>query len=302
VVGIGPVLCDEHVRLEAPDRGDDHLGDRAQVRLVAGERRQRHVERGAEALARAPFPEASGAGEQVAAALVHGAGEHTGVLVEDPLDAVAVVGVDVDEGDALGAGLEQGADRDRDVVVDAEARRAVGQRVVEAGGRAERLQDLARPDEPRACERRSAYRGGRLVHSRPRRRVAARREPPLGALPGRREIGLRAVAADGVDGGPRMDGEQVVDGRRGRVHLQHPGVVEQAVGADQVDAELAPQRPLRVVARVVGLQVRAVDERRGDAHRGAPPSRRTTSASGRRCARRIQSATGRRAGSRAVRG
>ena len=47
---------------------------------------------------------------------------------------------------------------------------------------------------------------------------------------------------------------------------RHVRVVEQPVGPQQLDAELAAQRALGVVARVVGLEMRAVDER-GRGHR-----------------------------------
>jgi hypothetical protein len=44
-------------------------------------------------------------------------------------------------------------------------------------------------------------------------------------------------------------------------------VIEQAVGPQELDPELAAQRPLGVVARVVGLEVRSVDESGGRRHR-----------------------------------
>ena len=77
------------------------------------------------------------------AGLVDGDGQHPRVVPEDPLDAVAVVDVDVDVRHALDAGVEQGLDADGDVVVDAEAAGAVGHRVVQPAGDAHRVQALA---------------------------------------------------------------------------------------------------------------------------------------------------------------
>jgi hypothetical protein len=61
------------------------------------------------------------------------------------LDAVAVMNVDVDIGDAAGAPVEQPADRDRRVVVDAEARRPVRHGVMQAAGDVDRVLGLAAP-------------------------------------------------------------------------------------------------------------------------------------------------------------
>ena len=65
--------------------------------------------------------------------------QHVGALPEGLLDAVAVVRVDVDVGDAQTGVLERGrADRDGEVVVDAEAGGPVAVRVVQAAGGVER--------------------------------------------------------------------------------------------------------------------------------------------------------------------
>ena len=72
-----------------------------------------------------------GAGEERPPALVQRDGEHARVVPEDPLDAVAVVHVDVDVGHPLRAVVQQPLDADGDVVVDAEARGVAGHRVVQ---------------------------------------------------------------------------------------------------------------------------------------------------------------------------
>ena len=119
-VGVAAVLADEHVGGEGPhQRRHDRL-DGAQPRGVAGARRERDVgDRAARGRA-ADVGRPAGAGEEVPTALVHRDREHPGVVPEHPLDAVAVVHVDVDVRHPLGAVVEQPLDADADVVVDAE--------------------------------------------------------------------------------------------------------------------------------------------------------------------------------------
>ena len=91
-------------------------------------------------------PESSceaGAGKEHLPGLVQRDRQHPRVVVEDRLDAVAVVDVDVDVGDLLHALVEQPLDADGDVVVDAEAARAVAHRVVQAAGDVGAVEALA---------------------------------------------------------------------------------------------------------------------------------------------------------------
>ena len=71
--------------------------------------------------------------------------EHPRVVVEGRLHPVAVVDVDVDVGDALGAIGEQPGDRDRWVVVDAETAGLIGHRVMQAAADVGRMQRLSAP-------------------------------------------------------------------------------------------------------------------------------------------------------------
>ncbi len=158
-----------------------------------------------------------GAREEHPAALVHRDREHAGVVPEDALDAVAVVDVDVHVGDPLGALVEQPADRDGCVVVDAEATRPVGHRVVQAAAEVHAVLDLAAPDRRGEVGAALHDAGAGLVH------------------PDERRVVLGAEAA--VEVGGRRVG-------RGRLHRRHVGRVvhglEQRVvrrlGADDLDS------------------------------------------------------------------
>ena len=263
MVRVGAVLGHDHVGLEVQHRGGDDLLDRPQVGAVAGVGRQRHVDRGALGRADAALGDAAGAREQVAAGLVDRARQHPRLLEEDPLGAVAVVDVDVDVGDALGAGVEQRLDRDGGVVVDAEARGAVGDRVVQAAAGDEGLVGPPLPHGHRPRHRRAADRGGRLVHARERRGVAARGEAPLAGLPGRGQRRVRrcsgAPPRRRPARGPARSSASVAGvGATGRTS----GCSVEPVRPDQVDRELAPQRRHRVVvAEVVRGPALGVDER-----------------------------------------
>ena len=66
-----------------------------------------------------------------------------------------MVDVDVDVRDPLRPGVQQRADRDRDVVVDAEAAGPVGHRVVQAAGDVDRVERVPAPDLAERLERRA---------------------------------------------------------------------------------------------------------------------------------------------------
>lgn len=84
-------------------------------------------------------------GEEVEAGLVDGDSEHAGIVPEDALDAVAVVGVEVEVGDAGGALVEEPLDGDGGVVVHAKAGHGIRERVVKSAGEVERARGAALP-------------------------------------------------------------------------------------------------------------------------------------------------------------
>jgi hypothetical protein len=89
---------------------------------VVGAVGQRQVHRAAQRLLRVTgLLGETGTREQGERRLVHADGEHAWVVVEGGLDAVAVVHVEVDVGDALVTLPEQPRDRDGRVVEHAEA-------------------------------------------------------------------------------------------------------------------------------------------------------------------------------------
>ena len=158
--------------------------DRAQPGGVAGAGRQRDVGDRAARRRAADVGRPAGAREEVPAALVHRDREHPRVVPEHPLDAVAVVHVDVDVGDPLGAVVEQPLDADGDVVVDAEAGRVAAHRVVQAAAVVDAVLGLALPHAAADLEGALGDAGRRLVHARRR--------------PGRRRCRARgATSADG---------------------------------------------------------------------------------------------------------
>ena len=90
--------------------------------------------------------------------------EHARVVPEDRLDAVAVVRVQVDVGDPLGAGVEQALDRGSGVVVDAEAGGGASLRVMHAAGDVDAVLDPAGPYGLGDVDRAGEEAGRGLVH------------------------------------------------------------------------------------------------------------------------------------------
>ena len=136
-------------------------------------------------------PGEAGAGEQRPPGLVQRDGQHPRVVPEDPLDAVAVVHVDVDVGDPLGAVVEQPLDADGDVVVDAEARGVARHRVVQPAAEVDAVLRASLPDvgaAPAGCPRPRA-RSPRACRGRPGRRRCRARMPGRPA-PGRADAAL----------------------------------------------------------------------------------------------------------------
>ena len=247
---------------------------------VGGAGRQRQVDRVALGAGAAGVLGEAGAGEEVAAALVHRDGEHPRVVPEGALDAVAVVHVDVDVGDPLGALLEQPGDRDRRVVVDAEAAAGSGHRVVQPAGDVDRVLGLAGPDRAGRRERGARDQRGGLVHAGEGRVVRG--------ADAARQVGVPRVGAgrlDGLDVLLLVHQQQLVVGRRLGPDQRHVRQVEHAELAGQPHGEVDPQRVERVVrAEVVGDQrlVPRHTDRRAHAGHATRRTGRLTRCAGRR--------------------
>ena len=142
---VGAALADQDLRSERAQHAGYDRVERTQPAVVADAGRQRDVDRAAVGARAAGLGRESGAREQRQRRLVQADRQHPRVVVEHGLYAVAVVHVDVDVRDALGAEFEQPPDRDGRVVVDAEAARRRRHRVVQAAGDVDRVHRLAGP-------------------------------------------------------------------------------------------------------------------------------------------------------------
>ena len=232
----------------------------------------------------------AGPREEHLAALVQRDRQHPGVVPEDPLHPVAVVGVDVDVGHPLRALVEQPADADRDVVVDAEAADPVRHRVVQAAGDVGAVHALARPDLPHRLDGGAGDVGGRLVHVRedgvvvaaePVRRVvgprvpAGRTAPPRSARPSarwpaRRRTATGAGTTRSPSSTPRSAASRIVRSTRsGDIGWSWPEVV---LGQGAVEDDRRRSAPCLhgPDASTLGPCSRRTSPR------GGPPDRRTT--------------------------
>ena len=174
--------------------------------------------------------------------LVQADRQHPGVVVERGLDAIAVVDVDVDVGDAFCALVEQPLDRDRGVVVNAEAAGVVGHRVVQAAGDVDAVVGFAFPYGPGCGQSGARDQSGRVVHAREDRVVRA--AEPVAAADDARVRSARAL--DHLDVAALMD--QLELGVGGRVWLadRHTLGVEHPEFAGQPHGQLDPDRSERV--------------------------------------------------------
>ena len=86
---------------------------------------------------------------------MHADRQYPRVVPEGRLHAIAVVDVNVDIGDSLGALLEEPGDRDRRIVVDAEAAGVAAHGVVQAAGDAGAVLGGAGPHRARSGQRRA---------------------------------------------------------------------------------------------------------------------------------------------------
>ena len=204
-VRVSSVLRHDDVR---PERGGQ-LGEQPahgrQPRPLAGSRFERHVDRrpGRHPLPQLPHP--ARAREQVPPALVERQRQDARIVRVDRLDPVAVVDIEVHVQDAKPVPARPG-DGQRRVVVDAEARRAVRHRVVEAATRVECMLGIAVEDRLDGPQRATGHGGRGLVHPGERRIVAALTDAGLREAEriDREPLhGLEIAPACGTTGAPR---------------------------------------------------------------------------------------------------
>ncbi len=209
--------------------------ERPQPPRVGSTRRESDIDGGALRLRAAGVAREAGAGEEHLPGLVQRDRQHPRVVVEDRLDAVAVVDVDIDVRDPLDALVEQPLDAHRDVVVDAEPARPVAHGVVQAARDVGAVQALAGVHLAERLEAGADDVRGRAMHV-DEHRVVVGREAVVVDLD---RVGVLARAGDRVDQPLVVDRRDLpVVGERRRHHLQpveHAEVAGQPHG--QVDAD-----------------------------------------------------------------
>ena len=173
-------------------------------------------------------------------------------MPEQRLHAVAVMGVEVDVGDAqVGVGGAGRGDGHGEVVVDAEAPGAgahgmVQPRVGDEGVRSAPGHDLVQGDERSARHRR-----GCLVHAGEDRVIGC--DEAIGAIlqldprPPCRGQDAQLLHPRHVVG--RVNALQLSDGRETRRPQYDPWLLDQTIGAHQPDRDLAAQRTQRMRGR-----------------------------------------------------
>jgi hypothetical protein len=263
-VAVAAELGDQHPRLErAQQRRDDRV-EGAQPAGVPGVWRQRDVDRCAFRRAVPHVVREAGAGEGGVPGLVEADRQDPRIGGERRLDTVAVVGVHVDVRDPRHALGQQPGDRDRGVVVDAEAGRPAGHRVVQAAGQVDRVPGVSGQHGAGGVDRAAGDHGRGLVHPVEDRVVGA-------AQPVRRERRVGGIARRPPDGrdvvGLVYQPQHVVGGGAGRRET-YP--IEDAEVAGQGKGQLQPARCQRVGgSQVVLEEVVTPDDQNGIAHDGA---------------------------------
>jgi len=174
VVRVAAVLCHKHCRLEPAQERGHYLVEGLEPRLVPRVGQKGEVGGGTAALSNPAVLRKARPGEEIATAFMEADGEHLGIALEDPLDAVPVVDVDVHVRDAVTLLLKPLA-RDRGVVVCAEARGPFAVGVMKAAARTEGVERGAAVDRVRRDEARSDHHCGAFVE-RVRDGVVGRRE------------------------------------------------------------------------------------------------------------------------------
>ena len=203
---VGAALEDDELGFGGVDVGLDPIPG-IEEGVVAGAREQRDVELGALGCARAGLVRPPGARIEKAAVLVDVADEDLGIILEGVEDAVAVVGVDVDIGDAVDVVTRtQDLDGDAAVVEDAEAARAVWRRAWWRPAMGTKARSgSARPSigRPRpACCRPPTPRPRRRRETPGCRRSRGNPDPIDGLFDDLIDVGRRVKALDLVAGWP----------------------------------------------------------------------------------------------------
>jgi len=247
---VGSALSDEHIGLERGYRRSDHFPQGKAVTGVVGQRRQRHVHRISLACSDACVENPAGAREQVASGFVHRDGKHIRVVVEDTLDAVAMVGVDIDVGHTQpGMVSHHHGDRAGGIVVDAKPRRHLAMRVVKAARDVQTGASVALDDRAKPCDSGAAYQRGRLVHP-----VEGRSVSGADAAPRAETRRIPGGLHHGVDICPAVHGQKVArpggldfdDACPGATSRWRSTTAEIPAGAHEIDRESEALRPHRV--------------------------------------------------------
>ena len=256
-VGVAAVLGDEDVGPELPQQRRDDRVEGPEPPAVRRPGRQRDVDRAALGSPPADVLGRTRAREEQLPGLVEADREDVRVVPEHPLDAVAVVGVDVHVGDPTGAVVAEPADRDRDVVVDAEPARPVRHGVVQPTAHVRGVHDLSGPDPTGGLDARADHVGRGVVHAGEGRVVLgpepARQVGPTGVLTGPAHRLDVLLAVDGAD--------EVVVGHGRRDHREHARGGRPAVLGEEPELVGEPHREVDAhgVHRVGGTEV-VVDE------------------------------------------
>lgn len=218
---VGTALADDDLRPEPGDRGRHDRVEPSQPQRITGAGQDREVDRGAFGGARPHLARPTGVGPQRRGVLVDGDRHHTRVAEKRVLDAVSVVGVDVDVGDPVEAVVQQPGNGDRGIVVHTEPGCPVRHRVVHSAADAHRAAGAAGRDLLGGGERTTGEDGAGLVHAREDRVVVGTESVPRLQLRGQRRVGAVAGEFDRVDVGGGVDAEQIgVGGGVGADHLR----------------------------------------------------------------------------------
>lgn len=132
VVHVGAGLEHDQIGLEDGERAGYHQVEHLEQAVVAGVGLERHVDAGAGRLTMPALVGVAGAWKQIVSRLVQTDGQYPRFVVEQRLDAIAVMDVEVEVGDAQAVDPNCPLDGDGEIVVEAETRSPIGHGVVQA--------------------------------------------------------------------------------------------------------------------------------------------------------------------------
>jgi sulfate-transporting ATPase len=208
---ISPALQKQEFRLEAL-QVVDHTRPNFRKRRIGGARRQRQVELGAGGGATPCFMHSAGAGIQITSIFMDIGNDHVRVILERVEHPVAVMGVDIDVGNALQARTPaQQLDRHSAIVENAEAGGMVAGGVVQTSYGYERPAAAALHDRIGGIECGADDIGRRLVNTAEGRGIPSIQKP----LPGRRAL------AHEIDVRRCMEAQELLVGSRARLKQLH---------------------------------------------------------------------------------